>query len=176
MSPDPDLDALADRAVDLVSRLDLRLAIAESLTGGLVAASVTVVPGASRAFRGAVVAYCDPAKSALLAVPRSLLARYSAVSAPVALAMAQGVKDVFDCGVGLATTGEAGPTSGSGRPVGSVYVALCAGSASVVRALSLSGDREQVRRAAAVAALGLLLHTLGNPRAAQPSGAGTEGR
>ena len=92
------------------------VAVAESLTGGLVAAALTDIPGASAAFRGGVVTYATELKASLLGVDRGMLARHGAVYAPVAAAMAAGVRTRLGATYGLATTGVAGPSQRTGSP------------------------------------------------------------
>ncbi|MEU3192462.1 nicotinamide-nucleotide amidohydrolase family protein [Streptomyces sp. NPDC006992] len=108
------------------------LAVAESLTGGLVAAEITGVPGASRVFRGSVTAYATALKRDVLGVDGALLEERGAVDAEVARRMAQGVRTVLGADWGLATTGVAGPESQDGHPVGTVYVAVAAPGATPV--------------------------------------------
>ncbi|UNZ21634.1 CinA family protein [Streptomyces sp. 891-h] len=122
------------------------LAVAESLTGGLVAAEITAVPGASRAFRGSVTAYATALKRDVLGVNRALLEERGAVDAETACQMAQGVRSALGADWGLATTGVAGPEPQDGQPVGTVFVAVAGPtSGAVVEKLrlegSLSGDR-----------------------------------
>lgn len=100
------------------------LAVAESLTGGLVAAEVTAVPGASRVFRGSVTAYATELKLEVLGVDGTLLAERGAVDAEVALQMAAGVRKVMGADWGIATTGVAGPDPQDGQAVGTVFVAV----------------------------------------------------
>ena len=114
-------------AADLVARLSAAgqtVAIAESLTGGLVAAALTDIPGASVVVRGGVLAYATDLKSQVLGVVESLLARAGAVDADVAEQMASGVRSLMGATYGLATTGVAGPDQVEGKPVGTVYVAV----------------------------------------------------
>ena len=111
----------------LLKERGLRLAVAESCTGGLIAQQITSVPGSSEFFSGGVVAYSNSSKSALLGVSSDTLETHGAVSEPVARAMAEGVRERFGADLGLATTGISGPGGGSEeKPVGLVYVGLAA--------------------------------------------------
>jgi nicotinamide-nucleotide amidase len=133
------------------------LAVAESCTGGLVSELLTAHPGASAVFRGAAVTYANDAKIALLGVPAVLLARFGAVSAEVACAMAEGARLAFNSEVALALTGIAGPTGGSAdKPVGLVHYAVATAQGVSDRRAVFSGTREQVRRRAAFAGLALV--------------------
>jgi len=150
-------------AVDLVARLTAAgqtVAVAESLTGGMVAAALTDVPGASVVLRGGVVAYASDLKAQLLAVDELLLAKAGAVDPEVAEQMARGVRFRLGATYGVATTGVAGPDPADGKPVGTVYVAVAGPRSSRVRALVLSGDRAAIRYQSVVAALALLAEEL----------------
>jgi nicotinamide-nucleotide amidase len=136
---------LAARIVGLLTRRGLTVATAESLTGGLVCAAITAVPGASVVFRGGVVAYATDLKVTLLGVPDSLLAAQGAVDPEVAGAMAEGVRERLGAAVGAATTGVAGPDPSEGKPPGTVHVAISAGGGRIIRTLALAGDRQQIR-------------------------------
>src|ERR671912_443586 len=137
------------------------LALAESCTGGLVAERLTEVPGSSVYFKEAVVAYSNEAKVRLLGVPSDLIAEYGAVSAPVAEAMAEGVRERADTDFGVAVTGIAGPGGGTEeKPVGLVYIALSDDAHTEHRRLMLPGDRQLIRWRAAQAALDLLRRRL----------------
>jgi PncC family amidohydrolase len=129
--------------------------LAESCTGGLVAASITEIPGSSGYFLGGVVSYADSAKERLLEVPRSTLEVHGAVSADVARAMASGALAAFRSDLAVSITGVAGPDGGTAqKPVGLVYVGLATKDTEVeVRRLQLPGDRPAVREAAARSAL-----------------------
>ena len=162
-------------AEDLVARLTTAgqtVAVAESLTGGLVAAALTEVPGASVVVRGGVVAYATELKARVLGVDAVLLAQRGAVDADVAGQMASGVRSLMGATYGLATTGVAGPDEADGKPVGTVYVAVVGPDSSRVRALSLSGDRGQVRALSVLAALALLAEELGAQAREDPPAAG----
>ena len=146
-------------AADLVSVLTGRgqtVACAESLTGGLVCAALTDVPGASAVVRGAVVSYATALKATLLGVDPDLLARTGAVDAEVARQMAQGVCRVLASDWGVATTGVAGPDPQDGAAVGTVFVAVAGPGGSRVTEGHFDGDRAAIRAAAVTAALALL--------------------
>jgi nicotinamide-nucleotide amidase len=136
------------------------VAVAESLTGGLVAAALTDIPGASASFRGGVVSYATELKASLLGVDRDMLAEYGAVYAPVAAAMATGVRTRLGATYGVATTGVAGPEPADGQPVGTAHIAVSAADDTVVRTVVLEGDRHAIRRLTVEHALGLLLGRL----------------
>ncbi|MBX9246381.1 CinA family protein, partial [Actinotalea ferrariae] len=125
--------ALAAPLVDALVAAGATLAVAESLTGGALAAAVVDVPGASRCFRGGVVAYATDLKAALLDVDPALLAAVGAVHPDVALAMARGVRARLGTTYGVATTGVAGPESQDGHAPGTFHVAVAGpGGAEVV--------------------------------------------
>jgi PncC family amidohydrolase len=141
------------------------VAVAESLTGGLLGATLTAMPGASRTFRGGVLAYATDLKEALLGVPGPLLAAEGAVSAQVAAAMAGGVRDRLKATYGVALTGVAGPDPQDGEAPGTVFVAVAGADGGHVRALQLTGGRDDVRAGAVRAALELLRDVLDGERA-----------
>jgi len=150
-------------AADLVARLTAAgttVAVAESLTGGLVTAALTDVAGASLVVRGGVLAYATDVKARLLGVDEELLARVGPVDAVVAEQMAGGVRLLMDATYGLATTGVAGPDPVDGKPVGLVYVAVVGPGSSRVKALSLTGDRANIREDTVGAVLALLAEEL----------------
>lgn len=138
----------AARVLDLLTAVDATLAVAESLTGGLVAAELTAIAGASRSFPGSVTAYATACKAAVLGVDAELLREHGAVHPAVAEQMAEGVRQLMESDYGLATTGVAGPTPQDGQPVGTVFLA-CAGPRGITtRAPVLTGDRSAIRRGA----------------------------
>ena len=143
--------------LSLAGARGLRLATAESCTGGMVAARLTGVPGASTSFVGGVVSYADEVKRSELDVPEELLAQYGAVSAEVAAAMAEGARRRFGADVAVAVTGVAGPGGGTPeKPVGRVHFHAVGPDGSLARMLDVPGEREQVRVRATVTALHLL--------------------
>jgi len=143
--------------LSLAEARGLRLATAESCTGGLVAARLTEIPGSSASFVGSVVAYSDAVKRSELDVPGELLAAHGAVSPEVAAAMAEGARRRLDADVAVAVTGVAGPGGGTPeKPVGRVYLHAEGPDGSLSRMLDLPGEREQIRVRATVTALHLL--------------------
>ncbi|MFJ5721527.1 CinA family protein [Streptomyces sp. NPDC093149] len=158
----------AAQVLELLEQRGETLAVAESLTGGLVAAELTSVPGASHSFRGSVTAYATPLKRELLGVDGGLLAERGAVDPEVARQMAAGVRRVLGTDWGMATTGVAGPESQDGKPVGTVYVAVAGpDGAENVAALRLNGGREDIRRESVRSVLALLCAELGKNASAQ---------
>ncbi|MFF3322927.1 CinA family protein [Streptomyces sp. NPDC002889] len=152
----------AARVLALLAERGESLAVAESLTGGLVAAELTSVPGASRTFRGSVTAYDTTLKRDVLRVDGTLLEQQGAVDPEVAGQMAVGVRDVLGAVWGIATTGVAGPEPQDGQPVGTVYVAVAGpGGPAKVAALRLNGDRAEIRRESVRSVLELLCGELG---------------
>lgn len=154
-----------ERLVARLAELGWTLAVAESLTGGLVVAGIVAVPGASAVLRGGIVAYATDVKAALLGVDETLLAAHGPVHPRVARQMADGVRrtlgaDGLTADVGIATTGIAGPVSPDGQPVGTVHVAVSTPLGSRVESLQLDGDREQIRAEAAAFAVRLALDAL----------------
>ncbi|WP_327326441.1 CinA family protein [Streptomyces sp. NBC_01210] len=147
----------AARVLALLAERGETLAVAESLTGGLVAAEITSVPGASKSFRGSVTAYATTLKREVLRVDGALLAERGAVDPEVARQMAAGVREVLGAGWGIATTGVAGPDPQDGQPVGTVYVAVAGPNGMAkVAALRLNGDRAEIRRECVRSVLELL--------------------
>ena len=151
---------LAADILDVLRDAGQTLAVAESLTGGLVAAALTDVPGSSLAFRGGVVAYATELKSQLLGVDRDMLRAHGPVYAPVAAAMATGVREKLGTTWGAATTGVAGPDPADGYPPGTVHIAISTADDTIVRTIALAGNRDQVRKLTVERTLGLLLGRL----------------
>jgi nicotinamide-nucleotide amidase len=154
-------DPQASEVVRLLTERGETLAVAESLTGGLLGAVVTSVPGASVAFRGGVVPYATELKAALLGVAPELLADTGAVDVRVAAAMAEGVRARLGSTYGVATTGAAGPDPQDGAAPGTVCLAVAGPDGTEAVELRLAGDRESVRSATVGAALALLASRLG---------------
>jgi len=137
------------------------LAVAESLTGGLLAAEIVSVPGASAVFRGGLVVYATDLKASLAGVPVDLLGERGPVDPDVASWLALGARERCGADWGLATTGVAGPDPQDGVPVGTVYLGLARPDGSVLaRRLELTGDRAAIRAASVAGALELLADQL----------------
>jgi nicotinamide-nucleotide amidase len=151
---------VAATVIGLLIAGDQTVGTAESLTGGMVAAALTAVPGASAVFRGGIVAYSAEVKQSLLGVPADVIARVGTVNEEVASAMAAGARLNLDADVGVATTGVAGPDLIDGHPAGTVHIAVSTRERTVHRKLNLSGDRQQIRQATVLHALRLLVGTL----------------
>jgi nicotinamide-nucleotide amidase len=132
------------------------VAVAESLTGGLIGAALSRMPGSSATFRGSAVVYATDLKESLAGVPGPLLASAGAVSAETAGALAAGARERLGATYGVGATGVAGPSEQEGQPVGTVHLAVSGPDGSVVRSLRLPGDRDRVRLLAVNAALDLL--------------------
>jgi len=158
MTQPGDVGDIGDLA-DLLERLaavGATVATAESLTGGLVVASLVQFPGASRVVRGGIVAYATDVKHSVLGVSDELLADRGPVDADVAVAMAEGARERLGATYGVATTGVAGPQPNDGAPVGRVHIAVAAPERVTVETLDLTGDRDSIRAQAAAVALILL--------------------
>ena len=156
-----DVGNLPEVVLGALIRQKQTLATAESCTGGLVAAHLTDVPGASQVFLGGVVSYSNEAKEQMIDVPRETLVAHGAVSEEVARAMASGVRARFGADWGLSITGIAGPSGGTEeKPVGLVYTGVSlTGRTRTVRQVHF-GDRRMVRDRAAKAALDVLRRSL----------------
>jgi|AntDeeMetagen134_2_1112570.scaffolds.fasta_scaffold04001_3 nicotinamide-nucleotide amidase len=163
---------IEERLGDALRETDATIAVAESCTGGLVGSLLTDVPGSSDYFDRSLVTYSSRAKRALLAVPREELDAHGAVSAPVARAMARGVRDIADTTWGVATTGIAGPDGGSdAKPVGTVHIGVAyAGgwgtgdSTAATEHHVFDGSRREVKRKIAQRALTAVLERLDERR------------
>ncbi len=141
---------------ELLKTRGLRLATAESCTGGLIAATITDMPGSSAVFERGFVTYANEAKVALLAVPESMLAAHGAVSPEVAVAMARGALEHSESDIAVSCTGIAGPDGGTDeKPVGLVYVGLAGKMLHTPQSFrhQFSGGRAAIRRQTVEAAL-----------------------
>ena len=161
-SPPADVAALVERVAEQFDERGLSLAVAESCTGGSLAAAITERPGVSSFFLGGVVSYANEVKESLLGVPDAVLAEHGAVSEPTARAMAEGVRTRLDADVGVSITGVAGPGGGSAeKPVGLVFIGVSGPRGTTVRREVWPGSRSEIREAAVQAALELALEAAG---------------
>jgi len=158
-----DLETAAAAVLHRAGAANLKIATAESCTGGMIAAAITDIAGSSHVFERGFVTYSNEAKADLLGVPAALIAEHGAVSEAVALAMAEGALSRSRADIAVAVTGIAGPGGGSGeKPVGLVYIgAGRRGHPVTVERHLFPGNRGAVRRAAAHRALELLLSLSG---------------
>lgn len=146
-------------AFEVIEKLNGKtLVTAESMTGGGIGAALTAVPGSSAVYKGGVVSYTDKVKKTVLGVDGELLKQYGAVSAPVAQAMAAGVRKLINASIAVSVTGLAGPGGDKfGNPVGTVFIGFESDGFSIVKQYRFSGDREAVRKQAVDEALKLIL-------------------
>lgn len=174
-------ELLAVDVLDLLRARSWTLGAAESLTGGMVVARLTDVPGSSDVVRGGVVSYATEIKVGVLGVAQEVVDGPGVVSRECALAMARGARQVLACDWALATTGVAGPGPADGQPAGTVHVAVVGPpgadgeSVTAHRALHLDGSRAQVREATVESVLALLRKMLDGPLSVALGTVGTEG-
>ena len=136
---------LASSLIKKLQEKDLTLAVAESLTGGLVAASLTEIPGASKVFKGSITAYSDEIKQNVLNANKETISKFTSISEQVALEMAINVRKIMKSDIGISTTGVAGPEKSAGFAPGLVFVAISIGDHNMCQKLELTGDRTQIR-------------------------------
>jgi PncC family amidohydrolase len=145
----------------LLQSRGLRLALAESCTGGLVGHRITNMPGSSAYFMGGIVSYSNEAKVSLLGVSWATLNKFGAVSRESVLEMARGARKTLDADIAVSITGIAGPGGGTlDKPVGTTWIGLAASDGEWAREFHFHGDREQNKASAADAALHMLLEFL----------------
>lgn len=137
---------------------DKTLVTAESCTGGMIGSLLTAVPGSSRVYKGGIISYTNQVKEAQLGVPADMLAKFGAVSQPVAVAMATGAMKKLGADIAISVTGLAGPDGDDfGTPVGTVFIGYADANISFARKFRFEGNRQQVRLAAAEQALRIVL-------------------
>ena len=136
---------LASSLIKKLQENNLTLAVAESLTGGLVAASLTEIPGASKVFKGSITAYSDEIKQNVLNVNKETISKFTSISEQVALEMAINVRTIMKSDIGISTTGVAGPEKSAGFAPGLVFVAISIGDHNMCQKLEITGDRSKIR-------------------------------
>ena len=135
-----------ENLVKVLIEKNLKIATAESCTGGLLAKKITDISGSSRIFEMGLVAYANRIKENILGVPAEILATKGAVSSETAEAMAKGIVKVANSDIGVGITGIAGPTGGTAeKPVGLVYFSVFYNDSLVTRELRLNGNRDEIR-------------------------------
>lgn len=154
-------ESLEKRVGDVLRKNKLRIAIAESCTGGLISHRITNIPGSSDYFDRGIIVYSNSSKTQLLGVPKLILESFGAVSSETARAMAEGIKKNANCDIGLAVTGIAGPGGSTPtKPVGLVYIGLSSKKSTVVKEFRFSGKRHEIKEQASFEALNMVLdHT-----------------
>lgn len=156
----PSAAETAASAVALAIERGVTVATAESLTAGLVAATLADTPGASGMLQGGVVAYQNSVKAGILGVSEELLSAVGSVDAGVAADMADGARRACSADIGVSTTGVAGPLPHDGKPVGTVFVGVATPGGAAAHAYTFEGDRPSIRAQATAAALECLLECL----------------
>jgi nicotinamide-nucleotide amidase len=136
---------LASSLIKKLQENNLTIAVAESLTGGLVAASLTEIPGASKVFKGSITAYADEIKQSVLNVKEETILKFTSISEQVALEMAINVRTIMKSDIGISTTGVAGPEKSAGFAPGLVFVAISIGDHNMCQKLEITGDRSKIR-------------------------------
>jgi PncC family amidohydrolase len=147
---------LEDAVLDQLQARGQTLAVAESMTGGLLSARLTAIPGASRSFLGGATVYSPAAKAALLGLPAAFLAEHGTVSEATTIALAEAARTVLGATWGLAVTGNAGPGAEGDAPVGTVFLAVAGPEGRVSIGRLIPGDRSDVQLRSAAAALDFL--------------------
>ncbi len=158
MEWDQKIIKLATELYNLLSKTNKLISTAESCTGGMLAAYITAIPGASKIFKSAIVTYSNMSKIELLKVPENTLSFYGAVSAECATAMADGCKTITGSDITLSVTGIAGPTGSSkNKPIGLVYFGLNNNNITQSYKKNFNGDRHQIRNQSCKYAIELIL-------------------
>lgn len=167
-SSEAQVHELAAQVISGAKAHNIKICIAESLTGGMLCSALVAIPGASQVVLAGVVAYHDAAKHQILKVPSVTLSTFGAVSEETAVAMADGARqlvqnlpDAQDSEIyGISTTGVAGPDSQEGKPAGTAFIALALGDEVSAVTLELSGNRHSIQVGVVMAALQLILEQI----------------
>ncbi|MEA2054303.1 MAG: CinA family protein [Candidatus Thermoplasmatota archaeon] len=150
-----------ENIASLLKKRNLKIATAESCTGGLIGHTITNVPGSSYYYEGGVISYSNAIKMKFLGVNEETLKKYGAVSEQTAKEMAEGIKNRASVNIGIATTGIAGPGGGTTeKPVGLVYVALAGNEGTYVKKFNFHGNRGENKKSTCDAAINMLLNYL----------------
>ncbi|OGX25075.1 MAG: hypothetical protein A3J51_02210 [Omnitrophica WOR_2 bacterium RIFCSPHIGHO2_02_FULL_45_21] len=150
------------KALEILSKRGLTLAIAESCTGGELANRITNIPGSSQVFLLGIIAYSNQAKNRLLKIPKSVIQAKGAVSYETVKLLAVNIAKLSGAAIGMAITGIAGPTGGSkAKPIGTVLIALASDKKAIAQIFHFSGNRLQIKRMASEKALDMLLKFIG---------------
>ena len=152
---------LATTVVKQLSKKGKTVAVAESITGGGLGATITDVAGSSEIFLGGAITYSDVSKTKLLEVPKRLITKHTAVSEEVAKAMAEGARNLFKADYAISTTGVAGPGKAYGKSAGTVWIAIASKKETIAVELSIAGDRATVRKSTIESALATFSRILG---------------
>ncbi len=158
---DDDLENLEGRLGNILRERKLKISVAESCTGGLISHLITNIPGSSDYFDRGVIVYSNTSKIELLEVPKLIIESFGAVSRETARAMAEGIRKISRCDLGLASTGIAGPSGASpSKPVGLVYIGLASSKPTSVKEFRFEGQRYEIKRKASEEALKMVLDLL----------------
>ena len=136
---------ISQKIVEVLTKKNLTISCAESITAGLISSYLTSVAGASQVFKGGISAYQDEIKFQILNVDKKLIETKSSVCEEVAIQMAENIKNLMHADLGISTTGVAGPKSLKNIPVGTVFVAYVSNDHKICQKLNLSGTREEIR-------------------------------
>ena len=156
---------LVETLVNTLREKKLKIATAESCTGGMIASMITSVSGSSDVFDGSVISYANRIKCDIIGVEKETLERFGAVSSAVARQMSEGIREKIGADIGIGVTGIAGPTGGSDeKPVGVVFISISTANNTIVKRCFFDGNRDKVRRLTAVNAIGLALEEIRNSK------------
>ncbi len=150
-------DEKSEKLIELLKASNKTIATAESCTGGMIGSALTDIPGISSYYGYGVITYSNDAKQRLIGVKADTLKKYGAVSKETALEMSSGIKELSGADIGISSTGIAGPTGGTKqKPVGLVYISLCADDVHIYKELRLNGDRQSVREQTVLCVLDMI--------------------
>ncbi|MBU4033027.1 MAG: CinA family protein [Candidatus Thermoplasmatota archaeon] len=151
----------AERLGTLLSSKCWTVAVAESCTGGLLASTITDVPGSSLYFLGGIIAYSNSTKTEILGVPTETMVKNGSVSDRTTVAMAIGAMNNFGCDFSIAISGIAGPSGGSeAKPIGTVFIAVATEDGEQVKTFTFKGTRQEIKARSVEAALGMACEAL----------------